>query len=379
MSVFSERCRQMVVESESNVYEIARESGLERTALQRMIRGTRLPGIDFVERFFSFLRITPPERRELLTLYWMEKLGPELYENRRRIRATLEQLSLSPGRSGISHAPERFPTPSLSQPEPAERFSDSFCDTENLLQDVILSELGISGSKRISTNLPVTCSPLFRLLKSEGIRRASQLEVRQLLIINKATSGLTRTGYNLEVFCEILSVLTCLLAQYLPRYLYSKSTPDDDYCYLYPYYLITGRHLLLISSDGARAILHSRPEIIRRYQEEFDRLYTLASPLSVCRANASEHQSDLLRELAGSVTLTHVASGSAFPVLRATVKYYGPQELCHFPENLTLLLHGFSMLRFYLFSETGDSLSVTVTESGICKSFQDFLESLQPE
>lgn len=69
MSDFSNKCREYLKDTGENVYQLSASSGLDRTSLQRMITGKRLPGIDFVRQFCDSLRINPSQRRELMELY----------------------------------------------------------------------------------------------------------------------------------------------------------------------------------------------------------------------------------------------------------------------------------------------------------------------
>ena len=59
MSDFSNKCREYLKDTGENVYQLSASSGLDRTSLQRMITGKRLPGIDFVRQFCDSLRINP--------------------------------------------------------------------------------------------------------------------------------------------------------------------------------------------------------------------------------------------------------------------------------------------------------------------------------
>lgn len=48
MSDFSSKCREYLKNTGETVYQLSASSGLDRTSLQRMITGKRLPGMDFV-------------------------------------------------------------------------------------------------------------------------------------------------------------------------------------------------------------------------------------------------------------------------------------------------------------------------------------------
>ena len=62
MSDFSNKCREYLKDTGENVYQLSASSGLDRTSLQRMITGKRLPGIDFVRQFCDSLRINPSHK-----------------------------------------------------------------------------------------------------------------------------------------------------------------------------------------------------------------------------------------------------------------------------------------------------------------------------
>ena len=57
MSKFSEKCKQLLSENGSNVYRISKSASLERTALQRMVTGKRLPSQDIVKSFCQALLV----------------------------------------------------------------------------------------------------------------------------------------------------------------------------------------------------------------------------------------------------------------------------------------------------------------------------------
>ena len=86
MSEFSLKCKEYLKLTGETVYQLSASSGLDRTSLQRMITGKRLPGIAFVRQFCDSLRINSFQKRELIELYKIEKNGKEVYYNRKYIR-----------------------------------------------------------------------------------------------------------------------------------------------------------------------------------------------------------------------------------------------------------------------------------------------------
>ena len=74
MSDFSSKCREYLTDTGETVYQLASSSGLDRTTLQRMLTGKRLPSIDFIRQFCDSIRINPSQRLELMDYIKSKKL-----------------------------------------------------------------------------------------------------------------------------------------------------------------------------------------------------------------------------------------------------------------------------------------------------------------
>lgn len=92
MSKFSEKCKEIMAENGTNVYRLSNTSSLERTTLQRMVTGKRLPHIEFVKQFCRELRIPISTEKELMELYKIETVGEQTYQNRKCIENLLRVL-----------------------------------------------------------------------------------------------------------------------------------------------------------------------------------------------------------------------------------------------------------------------------------------------
>ena len=66
---------------------------------------------------------------------------------------------------------------------------------------------------------------------------------------------------------------------YLPYYLYNNLTLGDEKMLIMPYYIITSKYLLTISSDFKTVSLHDSDTVIRVYRKEFYRIFNMAQPL----------------------------------------------------------------------------------------------------
>lgn len=94
MSEFSKRCRFLIDICETNVYQIAKRTGLDRTTLQKMVQGTRLPSQQFVEQFCDYLAINISDREELLRLFKIEKIGINVWARRQEVESLLRDFPM---------------------------------------------------------------------------------------------------------------------------------------------------------------------------------------------------------------------------------------------------------------------------------------------
>lgn len=93
MSKLSELCQYYIKQSHTNVYQIAKNTSLDRTMLQKMVKGTKLPGKEFFETFLDCLFINENEREELLYEYHIEKIGRALYNRRLAIEKMFKRYT----------------------------------------------------------------------------------------------------------------------------------------------------------------------------------------------------------------------------------------------------------------------------------------------
>lgn len=271
MSEFSERCRQLLINSGSNVYQMAKHSSLDKTSIQRMVTGKRLPSLDFIKEFCSYLRISPIEKKELLELYEIEKVGKSEYMSRCYIKSLIENLSFL----------DEDDTENISFSETLD-----YCETfppmpnvESKILFVLQSELKNDKNPEILFNLPTSYRYIFFILKGLFAEFEGEASVKHLITLNKNPLNTIYPCQNLEALSNILPLSEILKNIYLPYYLYNNLTLGDEKMLIMPYYIITSKYLLTISSDFKTVSLHDSDTVIRVYRKEFYRIFNMAQPL----------------------------------------------------------------------------------------------------
>lgn len=271
MSEFSERCRQLLINSGSNVYQMAKHSSLDKTSIQRMVTGKRLPSLDFVKDFCSYLRISPIEKKELLELYEIEKVGKSEYKSRCYIKSLIESLSFldEENKKNISFSE------TLDYYEPFSPVPN----VENKILSILQSELKNNNKPEILFNLPTSYRYIFFILKGLFADFKGEASVKHLITLNKNPLNTVYPCQNLEALSHILPLSEILKDIYQPYYLYSNLTPSDEKMLIMPYYIITSEYLLTISSDFKTVSLHDTDTAIEKYRKEFYRILDMAQPL----------------------------------------------------------------------------------------------------
>ena len=214
MSDFSSKCREYLKNTGETVYQLSASSGLDRTSLQRMITGKRLPGMDFVRQFCDSIRINPSQRQELIELYKIEKIGKEIYYNRKYIQELLrvistQQMLFSSGFHSLTSLPF---------------YSGDFSlDVEkkvlNLFEDILLS----GSDEKICTNIPANCRLIVQVSAHLYPEYQKLPPVIQILPLHQNPTASPDYNMNLETFlCTILPIL-CGFLNYQPYYYYTQA------------------------------------------------------------------------------------------------------------------------------------------------------------
>ena len=93
MSIFSEKLNYFINNSNIKIAELSRLSGVERSYIQKMITGERMPkknGAPTLEHLADALMLTPAERRTLTEAYKISQMGEATYYRRVMVKRIIE-------------------------------------------------------------------------------------------------------------------------------------------------------------------------------------------------------------------------------------------------------------------------------------------------
>ena len=301
MSKFSEKCRELLAENGYNVYRFSQIASLERTTLQRMVTGKRLPSPEFVEHFCQALRISLTEKKEVMDLYKMESIGETAYQNQTLILQLFEKLSiLEKNKRFNNQSVVNYGEIKLISPVSTDKY-----ETELLLQYVLRKTLQEQESPELYTNLPGANSLLPHYLNLLVPEYNKTILIKHLIHFQPNASYAYE---NLETLHQIIPLCFSSGINYIPFYYYSKLSQNDQPNLLYPFYIITEKYVLQLTTDLSKGILHSDPVILQEYTKEFQNCLKHSAPLLQQSKDPAEALQLYLTSFDTVQTLTGLAS-----------------------------------------------------------------------
>lgn len=143
----------------------------------------------------------------------------------------------------------------------------------DMIGAVLKEEWQSSDTPVICMNIPLKSKELseyiYHFLKGSD----KPFRVRQLIAMNQNPEKFADANYNLKIFNRILPLIMTLGEQYEPHFCYTKCDEEDSYPFLWPFYIITQRAVLMISADAASAYLQKEEGIRQQYEQKFLEIY----------------------------------------------------------------------------------------------------------
>lgn len=265
MTTFSEKVREIIQGSGYTIYQIAKQSGMGRTSLHKMMSGDLVPSKEFMEKFYHYFRMLPAEREELERLYMIEKIGLVHYENRVYIRQIIEDLS------GFYSFSSEVQISSKEEVHFGE--TRDFLATLELISWVLGQEFKNYEKPIIYMNLPLKSKELSDSIYHFLKKTDKDFKVKQLVMVNQNPEKLTDANYNLRIFNRILPLIMTFERRYEVHTCYSRCDERDSYPFLWPFYIITHDYVTMLSSDITSSYIQKNKEIIDKYTKEFQKIY----------------------------------------------------------------------------------------------------------
>lgn len=296
MVLFNEYLRELLQQKGLTISALARQSGIERTALSKALAGQRMLPYHALDALIARLRLTPGEEQTLRRSYEAQFRREGLHRSREvvgKLFSDLATLDFS--------APAFESRQLLLDMEQYARTHTVFSGATNVqpLLRMALTEELVREDARVELSVP----PSYHFLNDELLRycleERSTAEITQIIAFDASGPVEDVNLYNLDCFCRVLPV--CLLSRrhYHPYYYYDNVT-TTQYTDPFPYFLVTHCCVICLSEDGAHAMLLRSEEQVEYFHRHFQSLlprcrslveYT-ADPIALLRSYGERTDAD---------------------------------------------------------------------------------------
>ncbi len=273
MSKFSEKLSSYITTSGYNVYQLAKESSLDRTTLQKTARGQRLPSLDYIKDICRYIKISQKQEEELVTLYQIEKQGRETVESWHEIEACLNDIqTIYEKKSDIPLFAVHMDEQSLENfnKEIQRRYTTEsecikaiMCVIEQEFMEQTTPEIFMDVSW--ASGIALEQCALTPYKEQSG---AKNFVCHQL--VNLRNTEQTRGGIleNVKMLRQIIPYALTPKNEYDVRYMYVNETNEDQHSHLWAHYIITHQHVLLCSNKKDYMVVISNKQIADVYRTE---------------------------------------------------------------------------------------------------------------
>lgn len=287
MERFGKKLKEYLASNDCTVYRLSKCTGIERTGLHRAISGQRPLPEDSLFKIMDFLHLTQREREELLEAYAIDSIGEDAHRQRMLILRLIDSLAhiCLPQNEDISINKQVEITSNIFTGSPL--LVHGKYKIINLIQICMEHDLYESSAPHVCLFLPLpqqefaqsilpTYVPaIFSPHKDEGKSHTqpalpSSPKVRHLVSFSRPESGADAICQNLESLNTFLPLSMVSGLDYKIFYYYGNLTSQTG-GFIFPYYIILSNLVILLSDDLQTASIHSSPEYVNYYREEFQK------------------------------------------------------------------------------------------------------------
>ena len=275
MTLFSKRIEELISESGETVASLAEIGGINRTTLQRIKSGERLPTLEFFSNLSRALRLSPVEQDELAQQLEIARVGETVSYSRRQIFDLIEMISeLTEYKIPFSKEVDRKTGDRENQPatEPIEIFSDPMA-VLNLIENSIDQELFSAAQPDLKLCIPHTESKVYDYIFQQMMGNKKKLNLADVLGFRQQAAA-DEPDQALAALRHLIALSLLENVNYRSCYYYfSPESPVwTPVTALFPYFILTSERVITISADFNQAVFYQDAAIIDVYHAEFDRL-----------------------------------------------------------------------------------------------------------
>ncbi len=249
MDIFAKTLRDHIYRNNIKILSLSKASGVDRTLIQKMITGDRIPADkEILEKLIEFLMLSPRQAKQLREYYHIARIGEDTYLRHLLVKDMLEKFCYE---SNIGHT---FFTSKYEHSFMNAAVNGVFYgskDINHLLKAVLEAEASINGI--IKMMIQPTYDFMIELLAILGCEYSLQID--HIFCLQEQGGKEDHAIYNLNCIKNIAPLLITG-CEYTPHIYYEDIPSHMNSASLFPYLIITKSQVVTLSNDFNTAILY---------------------------------------------------------------------------------------------------------------------------
>ena len=273
MTLFADTLKKYLETKNTTIYTISKISGVDRTMIQHMKVGKRMPAnVADVTAIAKAMMLNPSETAELLRAYHISHMGEENYFRREHVSKIISSFY------DMNSADELvIPTGVQDMLEMNEALK--IINGQGNINRILKAVLEIEANKK-SGHIKLMVQPeyqyIFDCLTSIDFNRNNTL-VEAIIVFDK-NEGHKGTTYNLNILQKLVPILfQCEV--FHPYYVYDNVDTLFNNTSMLPFKIITSDFVLAVSYEQDKAVLCNLQDMVALTGDTFQKSLSVANPI----------------------------------------------------------------------------------------------------
>lgn len=279
MTLFTQRIEELIIESGETVQTLAELGKINRSTLQRVKSGERLPSKTFFHGMCKALRLSVAEEAELKSLLEMETIGQRNYYNRKAIVSIIETISeLTEHTIPFSKEISLKNGETLeSTPTDGMQIVRGQTNVRRIVENAIDCELFSSENPQIRQVVPYDWDAVYDYIFQQMMGSVKNLIFQDIVSFPENCSE-ADADQSLLAFKKLAALSLLNNVDHQSRFYYRSSDGSQVEGGFFPYYLLTSDRLITLSKDLATAVVYRESELYPVYDAFFSELLNNSIP-----------------------------------------------------------------------------------------------------
>lgn len=265
---FPELLRYYIQASGSTVYQLAKISGVNRTSVQKALKGERLPMRDAVEALASKMNLTAAEHSALMEAYEIEESGKNLYYQRKYVKHIVESMALYYEKIKSRRYIEQ--KTQVQFEKPTKKVFSGTLEIQAVLELLIKKAAYEDENKALFMLVSIKHDFYQNFMKVISQEEYKKLKIYQIVDFLKNPVESRNGNHNLEIFAGILPYILTKGENYVvyQRYIANQNETEEN-GFPFSDFILFQDSLLLLSSDFKTVWLEEDVMVIEYFKDWF--------------------------------------------------------------------------------------------------------------